>query len=78
MQINAQSAIKSPWLEIAKENYPLGVTVNSAKSVSQTDSVTLSAAGLALASGKTVESEITAYGSWPVWPRVSGDGPAEK
>ena len=44
MQINAQSAIKSPWLEIAKENSQSGVSfVSNTKITAETDSVTLSA-----------------------------------
>jgi hypothetical protein len=71
MQINAQSAIKSPWLEIAKEINHSGSTQINTKIAAETDSVSLSPAGLALASGETVEPEIGTY-AWPIWPTKPG------
>jgi hypothetical protein len=71
MQINAQSAIKSPWLEIAKENSQSGSFVSNTKITAETDSVTLSPASMALASGKATEPEISTY-AWPIWPTKPG------
>jgi len=77
MQINAQSAIKSPWLEIAKDANQTAATVNKTKTPITTDSVTLSPASLALASGETTSPEMITYG-WPVWPTNSSEVRSEQ
>lgn len=71
MQINAQSAIKSPWLEIAKQNNQSGASVTNTKITAETDSVTLSSASLALASGEATEPEM-GTNAWPIWPTKPG------
>lgn len=71
MQINAQSAASSVWLEMAKKNNQNGSSVTSNNQSTNADRVTLSEASLALASGKSVQSEQLAY-VWPTWPTKPG------
>jgi len=64
MQINAQSALKSPLLVKDKMQVPSSVSAPA----NTADKVTLSPAALALAKGETVEPDMTIAAVWPTWP----------
>lgn len=66
MQINAQSLVTSLYLQTEQQKTSApAATKATAPSASQ-DTVTLSPASLALASGQKSDSDVVTYG-WPEW-----------
>ncbi len=68
MQINAQSLVTSLYLQTEQQKTGTPAATKATTPSAPQDTVTLSPASLALASGESLETGVTAYGSWPVWP----------
>ncbi len=66
MQINAQSLVTSLYLQTEQQKTGTPAATKATTPSAPQDTVTLSPASLALASGQQSDSDIVTYG-WPEW-----------
>ena len=70
MKINAQSLVSSLYLQTEQQKNSATAGTKATTPAASQDTVTLSPASLALASGQQVDSEVVTYG-WPVdWDKT--------